>query len=136
MLFRSPGETEHDFALTLSLVERVRYASIFSFVYSPRPKTKAFPWHDPVPPAEKKGRLARLQALQEAIQLEDNRKLVGSELAVLVSEENPKVPTERIGRSESYRPVHFPSAAPLGSFVRVRVTHAGPHSLRGVPAVS
>jgi len=129
-----PGESEHDFDLTLSLLEKVRFTSIFSFVYSPRPRTKAFPLPDAVPLARKKERLKRLQDLQESIQLADNRRLIGTVLPVLVTGPSPKVPAERIGRTESYRVVHFPSDAAAGSFVPVRITQAGPHSLRGVPA--
>ncbi len=129
-----PGETRHDFALTLSLLQRVRYSSIFSFVYSPRPQTKAFAWQDPVSPGEKRERLQQLQELQEKIQREDNQHLIGSELPVLITGVSPKVAGERVGRSESYRVVHFPSDQDPGTFLRVRITQAGPHSLRGVPA--
>src|SRR5689334_17283871 len=57
-----PGETEEDFRDTLRLVEEVRYASAFSFKYSPRPGTPASEMEQ-VPEAEKSERLARLQAL-------------------------------------------------------------------------
>jgi tRNA-2-methylthio-N6-dimethylallyladenosine synthase len=48
-----PGETEEDFAETLSLLDQVEYDSIFSFKYSPRPNTPAFALADQVPDEEK-----------------------------------------------------------------------------------
>src|SRR4029434_3968031 len=63
-----PGESEADFADTLSLVEQVRYHSMFSFKYSERPNTlasKRMP--DTVSEREKTDRLVALQALQKRI---------------------------------------------------------------------
>jgi tRNA-2-methylthio-N6-dimethylallyladenosine synthase len=129
-----PGETESDFRFTLSLLERVRYESIFSFIYSPRRYTRAFALVDDTPETVKKERLQRLQALQAEIQLQDNQKLIGTTVEVLVTAAHPRRSGEMIGRSESYRVVNFPSTAAIGSLVWVRVTGAGPHSLRGVEA--
>ncbi len=126
-----PGESGRDFALTLSLLERVEYESVFSFVYSPRPRTRAAAWACDVPAALAKERLLALQERQAAIQLKNNLALVGSTVEVLVSENHPRKKGEKIGRTESCRVVNFPSATPLGRFTRVRVTGAGPHSLRG-----
>ena len=126
-----PGESERDFRLTLSLLERVEYESVFSFVYSPRPRTRAAAWKTDVPAATAKARLAELQVTQAAIQLRNNRRLVGAEIDVLVCEPHPRQAGEMIGRSESYRVVNFASRTPAGAFTRVRITGAGPHSLRG-----
>mgnify|MGYP001766138577 CR=1 FL=1 len=126
-----PGESERDFALTLSLLEQVGYESVFSFVYSPRPRTKAAAWAADVPAALAKERLLALQEKQAAIQLKNNLGLVGSTLEVLVSESHPRKKGEKIGRTESYRVVNFPSTAPVGRFTKVHITGAGPHSLRG-----
>ena len=41
MIVGFPGETEEDFEQTLALIEEVRYADLYSFVYSPRPGTQA-----------------------------------------------------------------------------------------------
>jgi len=59
-----PGETDHDFRLTLSLVEQVEYENIFSFLYSPRKHTKAFKAEDKLDPGIKKQRLYELQELR------------------------------------------------------------------------
>ena len=63
-----PGESDHDFKLTLSLIEQVQYESIFSFVYSPRPRTSAAAMAVTVPAAQAKERLLALQELQSDIQ--------------------------------------------------------------------
>ncbi|HSQ35045.1 MAG TPA: tRNA (N6-isopentenyl adenosine(37)-C2)-methylthiotransferase MiaB, partial [Candidatus Binatia bacterium] len=62
-----PGESEHDFKLTLSLIEQVQYESVFSFVYSPRPHTRAAAMAVTVPAAQAKERLLALQKLQADI---------------------------------------------------------------------
>lgn len=126
-----PGETDHDFRLTLSLVEKVEYENIFSFVYSPRKFTKAFKLADNVDAAAKKQRLYELQDLQKQIQLKNNRALVGSEVEVLVQGPNRKKAGEVIGRTVNYRVVNFASSTPSGQFTRVKVEHVGPYSLRG-----
>ena len=126
-----PGESERDFRLTLSLLEQVEYESVFSFIYSPRPRTKAVALAARVPAQRVKERLYALQELQAAIQLRNNRRLLGKTIDVLVCEKHPKKAGEMIGRSESYRVVNFASQAPVGTFARVTITGAGPHSLRG-----
>ena len=129
-----PGESERDFQLTLSLLEQVEYESVFSFIYSPRPHTRAAALAVDLPPQRVKERLYALQELQAAIQLKNNRRLIGETLDVLVCEKHPKKTGEMIGRSESYRVVNFASRTPIGDFTRVRITGVGPHSLRGEEA--
>ena len=126
-----PGENEHDFNLTLSLLELVQYESVFSFIYSPRPHTSAAAMPNTIPAAKAKERLLTLQKLQAAIQLKNNRQLIGQTIKVLIAEKHRKKPGDVIGRSESYRVVNFNSQTPIGAFTRVKITGAGPHSLRG-----
>lgn len=126
-----PGESDRDFRLTLSLMERVEYESVFSFVYSPRPGTRAAQDPRELDPAAARQRLIALQELQSRIQLQNNRRRIGEVVEVLITERHPKKAGEVIGRSESYRVVNFASRTPVGRFTRVRVTAAGPHSLRG-----
>lgn len=126
-----PGESEHDFRLTLSLLDEVEYESVFSFVYSPRPHTRAAAWKGELPAAQARQRLIALQEKQARIQLRNNLRLVGETIAVLVCENHPRKAGEMIGRSESQRVVNFASLTPAGEFTRVRITGAGPHSLRG-----
>ncbi len=69
MIVGFPGETDEDFEQTLDLVARVRYHSMYSFKYSPRPNTLAMKrLPDDVPEAEKTRRIVALQALQAEIQ--------------------------------------------------------------------
>ncbi len=125
-----PQETEEDFKKTLELVKRVEFESIFSFVYSPRKHTKAIEFEDNVSLKEKKERLYRLQELQAEIQLRNNKKLIGKEIEVLITDRNRKKPDEVVARTESYRVVNFKSDMEPGNFVNVRIVSAGPHSLR------
>jgi len=126
-----PGESDHDFNLTLSLIEQVEYESIFSFIYSPRPGTKAATYTRELAPGAVKQRLYALQELQARIQLKNNRRWLGKVIEVLITEKHPKKTGEVIGRSESYRVVNFASRTAIGAFTRVKVTAVGPHSLRG-----
>ncbi len=126
-----PGETDHDFQLTLSLVEKVEYEMIFSFMYSPRKHTRAYKMADDIPMQVKKERLYRLQALQEKIQLKNNQTYIGKTVEVLVTAPNPKKKGEVVGRTETYRVVNFSSETPVGQFTKVQIDNVGPHSLRG-----
>ncbi|MBU4268320.1 MAG: tRNA (N6-isopentenyl adenosine(37)-C2)-methylthiotransferase MiaB, partial [Acidobacteria bacterium] len=108
-----PGENDRDFNLTLSLIEQVEYESIFSFIYSPRPGTKAATYTRELAPDAVKQRLYALQELQARIQLKNNRRWLGQISEVLITEKHPKKIGEMIGRSESYRVVNFASRTPV-----------------------
>ncbi len=128
-----PGETEEDFLATMDLLREVRYDSLYSFVYSPRPKTTAaLYFKDDVPDDVKRERLARLQTLQESIGLEKNRSWVGKTLQVLV--EGPSKQSNTLcGRSSQNHWVHFSGAEDLvGSLVDVKIEGVTPYSLLGV----
>lgn len=127
-----PGESDYDFQLTMSLLKRVEFESVFSFMYSPRRYAKSSLRDDDIPRSVKKSRLYRLQKDQEAIQLKNNRRLIGKVVEVLVTQQNPKKTGEMIGRTESHRVVNFRSKALAGELLRILIKSAGPHSLRGV----
>ena len=131
-----PDEDGDDFAATEALVRRVRYDAAFLFKYSPREGTRAWKWGDTVPENEKGRRLHRLVDLQEGISAEINRRLVGSEVAVLV--EGPARRTEgwMAGKSPQLKTVVFPGPATPGDLVRVRVEAATSHTLTGRQAPS
>ena len=127
-----PGETEADFEETLSLLDQVRYDSLFSFKYSPRPNTASLRLNDVVPEEEKSRRLAVLQDKQREIQSAGNKQLIGETFEVLVSGKSRRE-NQWSGYTSSCRLANFTSHAKelLGTYVQVRVTGATPNSLVG-----
>jgi tRNA-2-methylthio-N6-dimethylallyladenosine synthase len=127
-----PGEAEADFEETLRLLEEVRYDSIFSFKYSPRPNTPSLAMDDDIHEEEKSRRLAALQEKQREIQLATNAELVGQTYEVLVSGKSRRE-NQWNGYSTSHRMINFASQERelLGTYVQIRVTEAGPNNLVG-----
>src|SRR6195952_3905320 len=80
-----PGETEDDFQETLRVVREARFASAFTFQYSIRPGTPAATMDEQVPKVIVQERYERLTALQDQISWEENQKLVGREVELLVA---------------------------------------------------
>ncbi|MFV2194641.1 tRNA (N6-isopentenyl adenosine(37)-C2)-methylthiotransferase MiaB [Nocardiopsis sp. LOL_012] len=131
-----PGETEEDFAETLHVVRQARFAMAFTFQYSKRPGTPAATMDGQVPPEVVKERYQRLVELQDRISWEENRKLVGREVELLVSEGDGRKDGEHrrlSGRAPDNRLVHFSVAGGKeprpGDTVTVEVTYAAPHHL-------
>ncbi|MBP5661753.1 MAG: tRNA (N6-isopentenyl adenosine(37)-C2)-methylthiotransferase MiaB [Clostridia bacterium] len=127
-----PGETEEDFADTLSLMEEVRFDSAFTFVYSPRVGTPAAEMKDETSDGEKKARMARLIALCEESSLARAQSKIGTRVRVLAEGKARKGEHLLCGRAESGWMVTFPGREDqIGQFVNVRVIHAKPNSLSG-----
>ncbi|HUF56507.1 MAG TPA: tRNA (N6-isopentenyl adenosine(37)-C2)-methylthiotransferase MiaB [Thermohalobaculum sp.] len=125
-----PGENDADFEATLALVREVRYASAFSFKYSPRPGTPAA-GQPQVPEDVKAERLSRLQALLAEQQDAFQRAMVGRRMPVLI-EKPGRHPGQMVGRSPWLQAVHLDAEASLtGRIVDVAITEARPHSLAG-----
>jgi tRNA-2-methylthio-N6-dimethylallyladenosine synthase len=130
-----PGETEEDFAATLDVVERARFATAFTFQYSKRPGTPAAELPDQLPKAVVQERYMRLVDLQERISWEENLAKVGStvELLVATGEGRKDASTARMsGRARDGRLVHFaPGDRDIrpGDVVTTTVTAAAPHHL-------
>jgi tRNA-2-methylthio-N6-dimethylallyladenosine synthase len=133
MIVGFPGETGDDFAETLSLVDRVRFQSMFSFKYSPRPNTLADKrLADDVPEAEKTRRIVELQARQRAIQMSLNARLLGAEVDVLIDAASRRRETELSGRTGQNVIVNLPGESDwIGQILRVRVERTGAHSVWG-----
>jgi tRNA-2-methylthio-N6-dimethylallyladenosine synthase len=126
-----PGESEVDFAATLSLVEQVGHASAFSFKYSPRPGTPAAAMADQIAPEIMDERLQRLQALINTQQAAFNAASVGRRTDVLL-ERKGKLAGQLIGKSPWLQSVHLISPlAKIGDMVTVDLVSAGPNSLAG-----
>jgi tRNA-2-methylthio-N6-dimethylallyladenosine synthase len=145
MIVGFPGETDDEHRLSLSLLERVRYKTLFVFKYSPRPGTVAARrFTDEVPEEVKKARNLEMLELQGRISLEGNRARVGQQLDVLV-ESTTKLKgappagevqlawqrrraegtTRLVGRTAYDEIVAFDGPSELiGRIVRVRATQA------------
>ncbi len=104
-----PGESDEDFADTLSILAEVRYSFVFAFTYSPRKGTAAIRFKEQVPEAIKQERLRRLNLLQDQITLEENQAEVGKIRQVLVHYRSRKNPLYFYGRTEHYRLVRIRS---------------------------
>jgi tRNA-2-methylthio-N6-dimethylallyladenosine synthase len=134
-----PGETEDDFRRTLELVERVRYAQVFAFKYSPRPGTAAPRLREPVPSDDLASRrLQEVLDLQKGIQHELNKGLVGQRMEVLVTGWG-KNPDQQTGRTACHRLVHFAAGtrpAALGELIEVHIDAGLHHSLLGTRAAT
>ena len=131
-----PGESDEDFAETMSLLDEVEYDSIFSFKYSPRRHTPAADFEDAVPEDKKSERLTLLQEKQRRIQIRRNEQFIGTEEEVLVEGRREKL-EQWIGRTSQNRVLNFTGPRGggrgdlMGAYGRVLVTGAGPNSLVG-----
>ncbi|WP_129127100.1 tRNA (N6-isopentenyl adenosine(37)-C2)-methylthiotransferase MiaB [Geomonas oryzae] len=131
MIVGFPGEDEAAFRETMELIEEVRYADLFSFIYSPRPGTKAADFPDEVTRKEKQGRLELLQSAQKRITLERNQSLVGSVQRVLV-EGASSSGDSLFGRTGGNRgTVLHGDLALAGRIVEVRITEGLQTLLKG-----
>src|SRR4051812_45505393 len=131
-----PGETEEDFLETMKVVERARFSGAFTFQYSKRPGTPAAVLDKQVPRAVVQERYERLVGLVNDIAWDENKRLVGRTVELMVAEGEGRKDehTHRLsGRGPDNRLVHFdPSGAAdvrPGDLVTVEITRAAPHHL-------
>lgn len=118
-----PGESYEEFRDTLSLVERVRYTSLFTFIFSPRYGTKAYNMDDPVSRQEKGRWFNELIAVQEKIAGERTASMKGRCYRVLV-EEKAKTEGFLSGRTQGNVIIEFEGDDSLiGNFADIRVTN-------------
>ena len=129
-----PGETEEDFAETLSLLEEVGYDAVFTFKYSPRPNTPSLAMEDAIPDEEKIRRLEVVNLHQRAIQTASYKKYIGTICEVMVEGRN-EARGQWMGRTSQNKTLNFTAptdASPIvGSYVQVRATTSFPNSLLG-----
>ena len=136
-----PGETDDDFEQTMRVVEQSRFASAFTFQYSIRPGTPASTMPGQVPKAVVQERYERLADLQDRISAEENERLVGTSVNVLVAADEGRRDAKNSrmsGRAEDNRLVHFDVPADgerprPGDVVSVEVVRAAPHYLIASP---
>jgi tRNA-2-methylthio-N6-dimethylallyladenosine synthase len=138
MIVGFPGETVEDFEATLSLTREVRYHSMYSFKYSPRPNTLARKrLADDVGEEEKTRRIVALQSLQKEIQMGLHQDAVGSIREVLVDARSRRRDWELSGRTSGNTVVNFVGRSEwIGQLVPVRITAANPNSLKGEPVLA
>ena len=135
-----PGETEEDFLATMDVVRRVRFAQAFTFQYSQRPGTPAATLPDQLPKEVVQDRYERLVELVNQISWEENRKLEGTTVELMVAEGEGRKDeaTRRLsGRAPDNRLVHFTPVDTEGNEIEVRpgdmvsvtITYGAPHHL-------
>jgi len=129
-----PGESEDDFAETLSLMRAVQFDACFAFTYSPRAGTLAADSADQVPGSVRAARLAEVLSLQNELSLRRNRTCIGRQVEVLVDGELSKRESGLAsGRTRHNKITHFSGGAVEdGRLANVQITEATPHHLKGV----
>ncbi len=128
-----PGETVEDFAATLDIVERVGYASAFTFKYSPRKGTRAAEMEDQISEQVKRERLRTLNELQKVKARENNARYIGRSGIVHVEDCDTRKEPVCYGKFSNFKMVYFPGEPDLvGRYVRVRVKSVRKNSLTGV----
>lgn len=127
-----PGETEEDFEETMSLVEYCKYDNAFTFIFSERKGTPACKLKDNTTLKEKEERLYRLNEVVNKYFLENNKKLEGTTLKVLVEGISDKK-NMYYGYSETNKLINFTSSKELnlGDIVDVKIESAKTWSLDG-----
>lgn len=128
-----PGETDEDFAETLSLVEECRYDGAYTFLYSPRPGTEAAErLPDDVAPDVKRDRIARLVEVVQRTAADRAARFVGTDREVLVEGPSRTDATKLRGRLRQNITVNFTGDAAPGALATVRIDGATSTTLSGV----
>jgi tRNA-2-methylthio-N6-dimethylallyladenosine synthase len=129
-----PGETEDDFRQTLEVVAAAEYDGAFTFIFSPRPGTRAAEMRERFVDEGVIGeRFERLKVVLERSSLAKNRARIGRVEEALVEGPSRRNPAMLTGRTRQGKLVHFAADGdvPVGSFAAVRIDSAAPHHLTG-----
>jgi tRNA-2-methylthio-N6-dimethylallyladenosine synthase len=130
-----PGERDEDFEDTLAVCAEARFDSAFTFIFSPRPGTRAAAMEADFVPADVVAeRFERLKAVVDRSALAHHQARVGRCEEVLVEGVSRRDSAMRSGRTRQGKLVHFPAdadAPPVGSLGLVTVTAGHPHHLSG-----
>lgn len=132
-----PGETEAQFINTLELVETVGFDQLNTAAYSPRPGTPAAQWQNQLPEEVKSDRLQRLNHLVAQKAADRTARYLGRIETVLVEDQNPKDPTQVMGRTQGNRLTFFTGDMTQlrGQLIPVKITTVRPFSLSGEPLI-
>ncbi len=127
-----PGESEENFMETMDLVEKVRFDSAFTFLYSIRKGTPAAEYENQIPEKIKHERFNMLVERMNQITMEINRTYVGKEELVLVEGESKRNSMFQTGRTGSGKIVNFRAGRDLkGEIVAVKIIESNTFSLIG-----
>ena len=127
-----PGETDSDFEQTLNLVQKVKFDSSYSFIYSDRPGTPASMLPNKIDADVKSKRLKKLQQILDKYSRDFSNQMVDKEEEVLVEGISKRNSCELTGRTENNRVVNFPGKPELkGKIVKLLITELRQHTLRG-----
>ncbi len=130
-----PGETEEQFQATMQLTADIGFDMLNTAAYSPRPGTPAALWEGQLSEEVKADRLQRLNHLVNTTAAERSQRYRDRVEQVLVEAQNPKDPTQVMGRTQGNRLTFFPGdiAQLKGQIVPVKITEIRPFSLTGKP---
>ena len=127
-----PGETEAEAMDTVSLVEEVGFDALFTFIYSPRPGTKAAEMPDPFPRSEKQKWFDKLLEVQNNMSAKLHAAYVGKTVRVLVDGESDDADYPLAARTEGNRLVRLKGdKALMGQFIDVAITGSNTWALYG-----
>ena len=127
-----PGETEAEFEETLALLERVRFDSLFTFIYSRRPGTLAAEMPDPVTREEKQRRFDRLLEVQNRISREINAGYVGKTETVLIDGLSDDPNYDLTARTAGFKLVHLRGDRKLiGQYAEAEIDRSSTWALFG-----
>ncbi len=135
-----PGETEEDFAETLSAIEKVRYDNVFAFLYSPRVGTPAAEYENQLSHETKTERMSRLLDVTHRISYENNQAYVGKTLRCLVESVSRNNDERMTARSTEGKLVHFPTGSfsadeLIGTFRDLTIERAEATTLIAAPLI-
>jgi tRNA-2-methylthio-N6-dimethylallyladenosine synthase len=127
-----PGETEEDFADTLSLIKEIDLDQSFSFIYSKRPGTEAANYPDNVSLATKKNRLTILQNLIQEQTRSLSTRMIDTKQVVMVTDKSERKIDDWFGKTENNRTACFTANnMQIGELVKVHITKVVNNTLYG-----
>ena len=125
-----PGETNDDFVETLNLVKKIKFINSFSFIFSPRPGTKAANL-DQVDKEISKERLIKIQEYLFKFQLNLNKSFINKSIDVLIENEL-EGQKKLFGRNQYMNSVIFEGSKNLiGKNINIKIEHVNQNSLFG-----
>jgi len=127
-----PGETEEDFNETLDVVNKCKYDSAFTFIFSPREGTPAAKMKDDISKEEKEKRLYKLNEIINTHAREINETYYGKIVPVLLDSISPKKEGVLAGYTDTMKLVNVKADKEmLGKIVNVKITDVKTWSLDG-----